>query len=323
MNKASAYGAEDSGFESPWGFIFIYLYMTITLAYINFWKDPDNSDYFTHFIKEQLEEDVNVVHYSKKPDILIASINGPINVITNIRAKCKLFYYGENLNRYHPYNNENLLYNTFDLIVGFKKTDLSKKQIRFPLWLIYYNYYKWDDNDNILSYIQTKYNENIKKDKPIFGTLVCRHDRGGERTRISNELQKYGEIKYPGKFRKNTPSIDANQRNKINYISQSIYNICPENSRYEGYFTEKIFHAFEGGTIPLYWAVGLPEEKIINKNKYCFCDMSNKDKLEKSIRHVVENKDAYLKGNLFNNEASKEIQNFYDSLREGIMLYIK
>ena len=61
--------------------------MTITLAYINFWKDSDNSDYFTHFIKEQLEEDVTVVHYSKNPDILIASVNGPINVITNIRAK--------------------------------------------------------------------------------------------------------------------------------------------------------------------------------------------------------------------------------------------
>ena len=48
----------------------------------------------------------------------------------------------------------------------------------------------------------------------------------------------------------------------------------------EGYFTEKIFQAFEGGTIPLYWSIGFPEPDIINKNKYCFCDVKNKEELE-------------------------------------------
>ena len=42
----------------------------------------------------------------------------------------QLFFYGENLNRFPPYNNDKLLYETFDLIVGFKYNDLSKKQIR-------------------------------------------------------------------------------------------------------------------------------------------------------------------------------------------------
>ena len=63
---------------------------------------------------------------------------------------------------------------------------------------------------------------------------------------IYNELSKYGDIKAPGIYRKNTQSIGNTQNDKINFISRGTYNICPENSLYEGYFTEKIFQAFEG-----------------------------------------------------------------------------
>jgi alpha(1,3/1,4) fucosyltransferase len=122
-----------------------------------------------------------------------------------------------------------------------------------------YHYYKYNENDNILTYIQNKYNENIKKQKEFLGTIIARHDRGGQRTKICNELSKYGNIKAPGTYRNNVRSIGPTQNDKINYISRGTYNICPENSAYEGYFTEKIFQAFEGGTIPLYWAIDLPE----------------------------------------------------------------
>lgn len=36
--------------------------------------------------------------------------------------------------------------------------------------------------------------------------------------------------------------------------------------KYIIYFTEKIFQALEGGTIPIYWAIDFPEPEIINKN---------------------------------------------------------
>ena len=108
----------------------------ITIAYINYWNDSHNDNYFTKFIEENIGP-VKNVNPTENPDILIASCMGNINNVQNIKAKCKLFYYGENLNRYPPYNNDKLLYDTFDIIVGFKNTDLSKKQIRFPLWLMY------------------------------------------------------------------------------------------------------------------------------------------------------------------------------------------
>ena len=293
----------------------------ITLAYINYWSGLHKDHWFTKFIEQNIGP-VKKVNPGDYPDILIASCMGNINNVQNIKAKCKLFYYGENLNKYPPYNNDKLLYDTFDLIVGFKNTDLSKKQIRFPLWLKYYDYYKYNENDNILTYIQNKYNENIKKQKDIFGSIVARHDRGGQRTKIYNELSKYGNIKSPGIYRNNDQSIGSTHNDKINYISRGIYNICPENSAYEGYFTEKIFQAFEGGTIPLYWAINLPEPEIINKNKYCFCDINNKDSLEKSIHNTLTNPNQYIVGELFTKNAGEKIQLFYSTLLENILLKI-
>lgn len=293
----------------------------ITIAYINYWNDPHNDNYFTKFIEENIGP-VKKVNPTENPDILIASCMGNINNVQNIKAKCKLFYYGENLNRYPPYNNDKLLYDTFDLIVGFKNTDLSKKQIRFPLWLMYYHYYKYNENHNILSYIQNKYNENIKKQKVFFGSIIARHDRGGQRTTICNELSKYGDIKAPGTYRRNTQSIGNTHNDKINYISNGTYNVCPENSVYEGYFTEKIFQAFEGGTIPLYWAVDLPEQEIINKNKYCFCDITNKEALEKSIHNIINNPNQYIDGEIFTKNAGKNIQLFYSTLLENILYFM-
>jgi alpha(1,3/1,4) fucosyltransferase len=295
--------------------------MIKTIAYINYWNDPHNDNYFTKFIEENIGP-VKKVNPKEIPDILIASCMGNINNVLTIKAKCKIFYYGENLNRYPPYNNDKLLYDTFDLIVGFKNTDLSKKQIRFPLWLMYYHYYKYNENDNILSYIQNKYNKNIKKQKDIFGSIISRHDRGGQRTIICNEVSKYGDIKAPGTYRKNTQSIGNTHNDKINYISKGTYNICPENSCYEGYFTEKIFQAFEGGTIPLYWAIDSPEPEIINKNKYCFCDINNKEELEKSIYNVCNNPNQYIDGELFTKNAGVQVHRFYSTLLENILLYV-
>ena len=295
----------------------------ITLSYINFWDINVNDNYFTEFINENIDT-VQIVNYNTNPDILIASVFGDINRIQNSTAKCKIFYYGENLDRYPPYNNETLLLDTFDLIVGFKYTNLEKKQIRFPLWLMYYKFYNYTPENNLINYIETKYNENKKKEnKNISTTLICRHDRGGQRTKIYNEIvsNNYCNIYCPGIFKYNTiDKLGIKVEDKINYISKSIYNICPENSKFEGYFTEKIFQAFEGGTIPFYWAIDLPEKELINENKYCFCNINDPNKLSEQINHAMTNPDYYLKGNVFTDNAPDIISNYYNTLINNIKI---
>ena len=124
----------------------------------------------------------------------------------------------------------------------------------------------------------------------------------------------------PGDFMNNTTKIGKTQKDKINYISNGLYNICPENSVYEGYITEKIFQALEAGTIPLYWGYDLPEKDIINNNKYCFCDINNN--LEQQIKHVILNKNKYIEGNIFNDNAKNIIEIYYNDLIENIKKYL-
>jgi len=294
----------------------------ITVSYVNFWKGPTNDNYFTHFINKNIDT-VQIVNYNNNPDILIASVFGGINIVQNSKAKCKIFYYGENLDRYSPYNNEKLLLDTFDLVVGFKYTNLEKKQIRFPLWLMYYKFYNYKPEHNIIDYIENKYKKNIKKEyKTVFTTLIARHDRGGQRTKIYNEIvnNNYGIIMCPSNLKKNTNAIGNTTEDKINYISKSVYNICPENSTFEGYFTEKIIQAFEGGTIPFYWAIDLPEKGLINENKYCYCDIDNPIKLKENIKNAIENPNYYLEGNVFTDTAPDIISNYYNTLINNIKI---
>jgi hypothetical protein len=294
----------------------------IKILYINFWNDPFNDTYFSDFIKINLNCEIIHVNPNQNPDILIASVNGNINDIDKINAKCKIFYYGENLNRYPPYNNIELLKSKFDILVGFKYTNKKEKFLRFPLWLIYYPFYNFNYKNNIINYLENKYKENIAKNKNKFATLISRHDRGGQRTVIYNILSKYGDIYCPGNFNNNTPKIGSTQKEKIVYISNSIYNICPENSIYEGYTTEKIFQAFEAGTIPLYWGYDLPEKEILNYNKYCYCKIENDNILTRQIEDVVLNKNNYIMGNIFNNNAQSVIETYYNDLINEIKKFI-
>jgi alpha(1,3/1,4) fucosyltransferase len=303
----------------------------VTIAYLNFWPRNRNDiqdNWFTHFFNANFGG-CTVVNPNDNPDVLICSCFGNIGRVTQVTAKCKLFFYGENLNRYHPYNTDKLLYDTFDLIVGFKRTDAAKKQIRLPLWVIYYNYYKYDEGDNILTRVTAKYNKNIKVNKDMLGSLVCNHDRGGQRVIMLNELEKYGSVITAGKFKNNMhKNIGRGVEDKINFISTSVFNICPENSAFEGYCTEKIFHALEGGSIPLYWGVDLPEKDIINQDKYCFCNMHGDSTVEvqnisvqnisAQIEAAYTNKDKYIEADLFNKDANMHLKNFYDELVTGV-----
>ena len=188
---------------------------------------------------------------------------------------------------------------------------------------MYYKFYNYTKEHNLIDYIETKYKENKKKEhKKISTTLICRHDRGGQRTKIYNEIlnNNYCNVYCPSIFKNNTNPIGNTSEDKINYISKSIYNICPENSKFEGYFTEKIIQAFEGGTIPLYWAIDLPEKDLINKNKYCFCDIDNPIKLKENIKHAIENPNYYLEGNVFTDDAPDIISNYYNTLISNIKI---
>jgi hypothetical protein len=288
----------------------------ITIAYLNFWKDSNNDKWLSKFIEKNIG-DIKHIPYQSNPDILICSVMGNINTVKNTKAKVKILFIGENVNRYPPYNNKKLIKDTFDIILGFEETNLDEKRIRFPLWLIYYNYYNMNSDDNIINYIENERNIN-KNDKNLFGTCVARHDRGGQRKIILNELSKYGKVLCPSQFNKNTDAIGNTIADKKKFIARGIFNICPENSKSKGYCTEKIFHALEAGTIPLYWGNDLPEKNLLNEDCYCFINVGDKSDVHNKVKHATNNVKSYFRNNVFKSDAYIIIDNYYNTLKRQI-----
>ena len=298
--------------------------MSLTVQYINYWKDPFNDRWLLKFLKYHFK-DYKVIEIKNKAkcDILIASVNGKLQDIKKHKAKCKIFYYGENLNRYGEYTNIDRLCQFFDLIVGFLPTNPNKKTLRFPLWFMYYPFYEMTDNENnIIDYIQNEREKNQKHNKPFFASCVARHSRLGIRKKICDKMSKYGKIMYPGKFRKNC-SIGSKQVDKVNFLKSVKYNICPENSKFPGYHTEKIFHALEAGTVPIYWGVGPPEKDIINPACYQFINIGNDKLANEQIKKATNNYNKIQSFPIFTENAKKVINDYYMSLIKRIEKYIE
>lgn len=297
----------------------------ITISYINWWciyNDPQDR-WFTEFIKQNICNHAKEVLYTDNPDILISSCfegTPGLQIVKNTKAKIKIFFSGENLTRYTPYDDDNILKDHFDLILTFRYNDFENKMVRFPFWLMYYPFYSINNNNNIISYLEIIHKKNITTPKSMFSTLLSRHDRSGHKSMFLNELAKYGNVMCPSKFNNNCPNIGNGNKNKINFISKSKYNICPENSEYEGYYTEKVFEALESGSVPIYWAISEPEVELLCKNKYCF--IKNKDdpvEVNSKIKDVVENYHTYTAGNIFLPDSKTVIQNYYETLKTQII----
>jgi hypothetical protein len=303
----------------------------ITIAYVNFWDQSQNSIqdwWLSEFVKHNIDCEIKIVNYQENPDILFASCFGNINIIKNINSKCKIFFYGENLDRYQPYNNIELLKNTFDIILGFKYDDIENKIVRLPLWVLYYPFYNYTDENNILKYIENSYKNNVNNpNKQNTASLVVNHDSNGIRTKIYDEMSKYVSVLCPSTFKHNVNKIGNSTKDKINFLVNTTYNICPENSEFEGYFTEKIFHALEAGCIPIYWAIDKPEKDIINEKCYCWIknEENNFDEtiFENKIKDVIENKTEYIKENIFTPLSKCIIDNMYKTLKNQIEIKLK
>jgi len=297
---------------------------TVTVQHVNFWEDPFNEKWLFNFIKNIYKNEYNIVLVKgrKQCDILISSVYGNLLNVSKYNAKLKIFFYGENLNRdcYKQYSDINNLGKYFDLIVGFLPTNIDRKTVRFPLWLIYYPFYDVKDEDNIIDYINEQRKNNIEYNKKYFASCITRRDIDNIRGRLCDVVEKYGDVMYPSKFRKNC-SIGPTQMDKVNFLKSVKYNICPENSVFPKYCTEKIFHALEAGCVPIYWGEGYPEDNIINRDCYIFIDLNGD--IDKQICSCLDNYDKIVNNNIFVEGAKTIIKGFYDSLENSIRNNIK
>lgn len=294
----------------------------IKISYLFFWyENMDDEFYFSRYIKHHFG-DMKIVNHNDNPDILFVSVFGyNLDYIKQINAKIKIFFSGEN--EFYHFNNSYLfkdesLKENFDIVLNFKYNNT-----RFPLWILYYKYLDYDENDNIITFIQSSYDKNVKKEKEFLTTLLSNSDsrQNNLRPYLYNFMSTYDKVICASKLFNNYPKICDGHDEKIKHISKSVFNICPENSSGEGYFTEKMFQALEAGTIPIYWASNFPEVNIINRNKYIFCDINDSNNIQKTIDDAITNKEirqTYIDGDVFTKDAKKYLKTYYDNLKNNI-----
>lgn len=287
------------------------------VSYVNFWPQTTIIDFWLFNFCKTIFNDVELVHYSKNPDILFCSCFGPLKNVKKINAKIKVFFTGENVNResYEEYSNELALESIFDIRLGFHFNDIKNNKLRLPLWLTFYNFFTINNSENFITNITTKHDKNIKK-KQVLGSLICRHDNGGQRTKIMNELSKYGAVLSGGSFNNNIgKKIKIGWDEKIDFLKLSIFNICPENSSSKGYCTEKLFHSFEAGCIPLYWGNDLPEPGLIERNSYIFVNMENDTIRKRQIEKAVKDGNHLIQKKIFTSQSPYIIDSYYSNLK--------
>ncbi len=189
------------------------------------------------------------------------------------------FFTGENVHykTFKKYKNNAI--NIADASIGFDYLQATN-YTRFPLWLMYL--FPPDATFETVEKIINQYNFSDNAiNRPIRFAMIASHDkRAGKRKKIIRFIEKnIGSVECAGKLLNNTDVLKRifNDQ-KIDYLQNVCFNICPENSNNNGYVTEKIFEAIQAGCIPIYWGSNnLPEPNILNQDAIVFFDAENKN----------------------------------------------
>lgn len=211
----------------------------------------------------------------------------------------KIFFTGENIfnsDYYTPYNRFRKHYlKNINLSLGFSYTEHSK-YLRFPLWILYI--IPPDSNLESIRNILDKYNDRsfrLTTGRENFCSNISRLDNIGIRKTMIDLINPIEEVKCAGDFMKNTDDLQKKYGDdKIEYLKNFKFNICPENSDTPGYVTEKLFEAIISGCIPLYWGSNnVPESEIINQNSILFYDSKNPKALFDKVQLLWNDENAY------------------------------
>lgn len=250
------------------------------------------------------------------------SVFGPAFLINLTKGDLNIFFTGENLNfpQYEKYNDYGFK-RGIDLALGFEYIN-RPDYLRFPLWLHYIEPIPTSHHDVIHACKRFSHFEVQPRKKNI--CLVASHDKNGIRAEIMDGLASDHTIDSGGSFRNNTSELKIKFKdNKLQFLKQYNFNICPENSDSPGYVTEKLFQAIQAGCIPIYWGSGQnPEPEVLNHDAILFWEQgTDNSKVIHQIQDLVEHPNRlreFMQQPRLKPHAAEYISDMYDSLESKL-----
>ena len=233
---------------------------TIFVKYMDFWPAFKLENFDVHKI---LIEKYNV-NISETPDYVIFSQFGGDNYGIEDKFDCiKIFLSIEN-------REPNLFYT--DYAIGIHYLNKGDRYFRKPT------------ETHQLTAIHSVYNVtkvkgiDIKKKK--FCAWVVSNGSGRVRNQFYDKLSEYKKIDSGGSFRNN---IGRTVDDKLKFLADYKFSICFENSKAQGYISEKLSDAFEAGTIPIYYGDDTILELLNNRS---YIHIRNESEFEEKIELI-------------------------------------
>jgi hypothetical protein len=211
---------------------------------VNFWDGAFEGDFFDFFFRTAF----NGIDYVLNPheaDVVISSVFGH----TQTDPKKTIMYIGENMR-------PNFI--NYGHSLSFDHDDYGGRNFRLPLW---WSRLAWDGFEqkprkpnahnhgyeqllDIKSLTQPRKLDMRIKNK--FCAMIAGNPEG-LRVNLFNSISQYKPVDGYGLMFGNSL-----RKSKFSILPEYKFCLCPENSIYDGYVTEKLIDAYAGLTVPLY-----------------------------------------------------------------------
>ena len=189
------------------------------------------------------------------------------------------------------------------LSLGFDH-NTSEKYLRFPLWLLYINWFNTDPaktgNPTLipLERCVTAYREELPKKK--FCIFIVSNGGKKERNDAFEWLSSYKKVDSAGQYKNNMGDVlpkgsGGFEIAKFKLLKDYKFALTYENTLQEGYTTEKFLHAKAAGCIPIYWGDPLVQEDFDINGCIDARGITTRDELIRVVRNVDMNDHIYRK----------------------------
>jgi len=164
-----------------------------------------------------------------------------------------LFATDENLSRFRP--------RPCDFMLCSELPPRSIKAFRYPYWMEVLDW-RFEGLHHVIPKYLSRPLEierlmaplgNAFLDRPRRATLFTTHLNEPRRSLLSALNAIVPVDGYGRAFNPEVQHFFDGKINKSEILRQSAFNLCPENSLYPGYYTEKVPQAFEAGCLPIGW----------------------------------------------------------------------
>ena len=211
---------------------------------VNFWDGAFDGDFFEFFFRTAFDG-IEYVDSPHEADVIISSVFGH----TETDPAKTIMYIGENVRpNYMGYNHS----------LSFDYDTYGGRNFRLPLWWSRLAWDGFEQKPRKQNSHNHGYEDLISIDSLTNGrtldlsqkTKFCAMIAGnpeGLRINLYNSLSKYKPVDGYGLMFGNSL-----RQSKFDVLPEYKFSLCPENSVYDGYVTEKLIDAYAGGTVPIY-----------------------------------------------------------------------